>query len=162
MGRGKLLPTVLAGVVALAVSTQFGMGATTAYGQAKGMGAPPSKVEITIRDREHGYETVGMTMPSQETIVVVRNEDGVTHGFASTLFKELPVRVENGTEVKGKNFRSFHVDPGQTMILQFSTAPTKFGPYGGAESIRHAIWCDIHPEVKGEIYVIETRGETGG
>ena len=148
--------------VAAAGTMLWSAGTGAAYAQAEGMGAPPSKVEITIRDRQHGYETVGITMPSQKTIVVVRNENSVTHGFASTLFKDLPVRVENGKEVKGKTFRSFQVEPGHTMTLGFSTAPTKFGPYGGAESIRHAIWCDIHPEVKGEIYVIETRGEVGG
>lgn len=148
--------------VAVVGTMLLSAGTGTAYGQAEGMGAPPSKVEITIKDRQHGYQTVGITMPSQDTTIVVRNEDSVTHGFASTLFKDLAVRVENGKEVKGKNFRSFHVEPGHTMTLEFSTAPTKFGPYGGAESIRHAIWCDIHPEVKGEIYVIETRGEVGG
>lgn len=57
---------------------------------------------------------------------------------------------------------AFRVDPGKTMTLHFSTAPTKFGPAGSAESLRHALWCDIHPEVKGELYVIETRGEIGG
>jgi hypothetical protein len=119
-------------------------------------------VEITIKDREHGYETVGITMPSQDTMIRVRNEDSVTHGFASNLFKGIPVHVENGVEVKGKGFRSFHVDPGQTMTLHFSTASTKFGPAGSAESLRYALWCDMHPEVKGEVYVIETRGEIGG
>lgn len=163
MRRGKLLPTVLAGLIAAAVSTQLGMGATTAYAQAKGMGTAPSKLVITIKDREHGYQTVGATMPSQETVIVVRNEDSVTHGFASKLFKDIPVRMEGGVELKGKNFRSFHVDSGKTMTLQFATAPSNFDPLtGGAESQRFAIWCDIHPEVKGEIYVIETRGETGG
>ena len=37
----------------------------SAYAQAAGMGAPPSKVEIIIKDRQHGYETAGFTMPSQ-------------------------------------------------------------------------------------------------
>lgn len=148
--------------LALVTLTLPGMGTDIAYAQAAGMGAPPSKVEITIRDMQHGYETVGITMPSQDTIITVRNEDSVTHGFASNLFKGIPVHVENGVEVKGKGFRSFHVDPGQTMTLHFSTAPTKFGPAGGAESLRYALWCDIHPEVKGEVYVIETRGEIGG
>jgi hypothetical protein len=133
------------------------------YAQAKGMEAPPSKVEITIRDRQHGYETVGITMPSHDTIIVVRNQDSVTHGFASTLFKDIPVKVEGGTEVRGKQFRSFHVDAGKTMTLRFATAPSNFDPLtGGAESLRHALWCDIHPEVKGELFVIETRGEIGG
>ena len=48
------------------------------------------------------------------------------------------------------------------MTFGFSTAPSNFDPQtGGAESIRHALWCDIHPEVKGELF-IETRGDIGG
>ena len=138
-------------------------GSTIVYAQGKGMEAPPSKVEITIKDRQHGYETAGFTMPSQDTIIVVRNQDGVTHGFASKLFKDIPVKVEGGTEVRGKQFKSFHVDAGKTMTLRFATAPSNFDPKtGGAESIRHALWCDIHPEVKGELFVIETRGDIGG
>lgn len=135
----------------------------SAYAQTAGMGAPPSKVEITIKDSQHGYEAAGFTMPSQETIIVVRNQDAVTHGLASTLFKNIPVKVEGGIEVRGKQFKSFHVDAGKTMTLRFSTAPSNFDPVtGGAESIRHALWCDIHPEVKGELFVIETRGDIGG
>ena len=140
----------------------FGAGTGTAYAQAQEMGAPPSKVEITIKDRQHGYQTVGVTHPSQDTIIVVRNEDTVTHGFASRLFRDIDVQVENGKEVWGKNFRSFHVEPGHIMTLRFSTAPTKLSRYVGAESMRHAIWCDIHPEVRGELYVVETRGDLGG
>ncbi len=135
----------------------------SAYAQAAGMGAPPSKVEITIKDRQHGYETAGFTMPSHETIVVVRNQDSVTHGLASTLFKNVAVKVEGGTEVRAKQFKSFHIDAGKTMTLRFATAPSNFDPQtGGAESVRHALWCDIHPEVKGELFVIETRGDIGG
>lgn len=160
--RGHSL-TALAVPLALAVMMLPGAGTNTLYAQAPGMGAPPSKVEITVRDREHGYKTVGITMPSQDTTIVIHNQDTVTHGFASKLFKDIPVRVEGGIELKGKNFRSFHVDAGKTMTLHFSTAPSQFDPATGiAESVRHALWCDIHPEVKGEVYVIETRGEIGG
>lgn len=155
--------TLLAVPVALAAMMLSGTVTNILYAEAPGMGAPPSKVEITIKDRQHGYETVGLTMPSHDTTVVVRNQDTVAHGFASKLFKDIPVRMEGGIEVRGKNFKSFHVDPGQVMTLHFSTAPSKFDPATGiAESIRHALWCDIHPEVKGELYVIETRGEVGG
>lgn len=155
--------TLLAVPIAVAALTLPGVGTDTVYAQAKGMGEPLSKVEITIKDRNHGYETVGFTMPSHDTTIVVRNEDTVTHGFASNLFKGIPVRMEGGVEVRGKNFKSFHVEPGKTMTLQFATMPTRFDPAtGGAESLRHALWCDIHPEVKGELYVIETRGEIGG
>ena len=140
-----------------------GMGTDTAYAQAKGMGAPPSKVEITIKGRQHGYETVGLTMSSHDTTIVVHNKDSVTHGFASNLFKGTPVRVEGGGEVQGKNYKSYHVDAGKTMTLHFATAPSNFNASTGiAESARYALWRDIHPEVKGEVYVIETRGEVGG
>jgi hypothetical protein len=149
--------------LAVAALMAWSGGHEMAYAQSKGMGAPPSKIEITIKDRQHGYETVGSTMPSQETIIVVRNQDAVTHGLASTLFKDIPVKVDGGLEVRGKKFKSFHVDAGKTMTLRFSTAPSNFDPStGGADTVRHALWCDIHPEVKGELFVIETRGDIGG
>ncbi|TKB92988.1 MAG: hypothetical protein E8D40_02375 [Nitrospira sp.] len=157
---GAVKSVVLVAVAAWAV---LAGGHDIAYAQAAGMGAPPSKVEIIIKDRQHGYETAGFTMPSQDTIIVVRNQDSVTHGFASKLFKDIPVKVEGGTEVRGKQFKAFHVDAGKTMTLRFATVPSNFDPAtGGAESVRHALWCDIHPEVKGELFVIETRGDVGG
>jgi len=164
MRRQRNVFTAIGVPLALAAFTLPGMGVDTVYAQAKEMGASPSKVEITIRDREHGYETVGTTMPSQDTMIVVHNQDTVTHGFASNLFKEIRVSVENGTELRGKHyFKSFHVEPGQTMTLRFATAPSKFEPLlGPSGRLRYVIWCDIHPEVKGEVYVIETRGELGG
>jgi hypothetical protein len=147
--------------IAAAGAMLWSTGTGTAYAQAQGMGAPPSKVEITIKDRQHGYQTVGTTHPSQDTIIVVRNEDTVTHGLASRLFRDIDVKVENGKEVKGKNFRSFHVEPGQIMTLRFSTAPTTLSRNVEAESVRWALWCDIHPEVRGELYIVETRGDLG-
>ena len=152
----------LAAYVAVAGIMLLSAGTITACAQSQGKGDSPSKVEITIKDRQHGYQTVGVTHPSQETIIVVRNEDKVTHGFASRLFRDIDVQVENGKEVEGTNFRSFHVEPGHNMTLRFSTVPTKLSRYVGAESMRHAIWCDIHPEVRGELYVVETRGDLGG
>lgn len=156
--------TLLAIPIAVATFTLPGTGMDTAYAQAKGMGGPLSKLEITIKDREHGYDTVGSTTPSQDTTIVVRNLDSVTHGFAAKLFKEVPVRMEGeGLLVEGKKVKSYHVDPGKTMTLHFSTMPSKHDPATGiAETVRYAIWCDIHPEVKGELYVIETKGEIGG
>jgi len=161
--RGYATISDVAVSLVLTALTVLGTGPHTLYAQAPGMEAPPSKVEVTIKDRHEGYETVGFTMPSHDTTIVVRNLDTVTHGFASNLFNNIPVRMEGGVEVKGKRFRSFHVDPGKTMTLQFATAPSKFDPLtGGTESLRYALWCDIHPEVTGEVYVIETRGELGG
>lgn len=166
MNAKRHITTFLTVPMALAAAAMLpGGGPVPVYAaEVAAMKEPPVKLEITIRDRAHGYETVGQTMPSTETTIVVRNQDTVTHGFASKLFKEVGVRMEGeGLEVRGKALRSFHVDPGKTMTLHFSTMPSTFDPGTGiAESVRHAIWCDIHPEVKGELYVIETRGEIGG
>jgi len=163
MRRQRHVFTAIAVPLALAAFTLPGMGVDTIYAQEKGTGAAPSKVEITIRDRVHGYETVGHTYPSQDTMIVVHNKDAVTRGLASMLFKEIRVSVENGTEIQGKYFKSFHVEPGKTMTLRFATAPSKFEPLlGPSGSLRYALWCDIHPEVKGEVYVIESRAELYG
>ncbi|MDF0642487.1 MAG: hypothetical protein P0111_00530 [Nitrospira sp.] len=159
--RGHTIGLLAVPIIAAALML---VGTGTAYAQAKGMGAPPSKVEITIKDRTHGYDTVGFTMPSQDTTIVVRNMDSVTHGFAAKLFKEVSVRMEgDGVLVEGRNIKAYHVDPGKTMVLHFSTMASKNDPATGiAESARYAIWCDIHPEVRGELYVVETKGEVGG
>ena len=162
MSVRRLGTTLFSIPFAVATVVAWSAGPDIAQAQTKETGAQPSKVEITIKDRQHGYHTVGMTHPSHDTIVVVRNEDTVTHGFASRLFRDIDVQMENGKEVWGKNFRSFHVDPGQSMTLRFSTAPMRLGIHGPVESMRHAIWCDIHPEVRGELYVIETKGDVGG
>lgn len=161
--RGHTI-TLLALPFAVAAITLLGMGTESAYAQAKGMGGAPSKVEITIKDRDHGYATVGFTTPSQDTTIVVRNLDSVTHGFAAKLFKEVPVRMEgDGVLLEGKKVKSYHLDPGKTMTLHFSTMPSKSDPATGiAETVRYAIWCDIHPEVRGELYIVETKGEIGG
>lgn len=157
--------TLLVVPIVLAAVMLPGGGPNPVYAAEKGaMLPPPHKLEITIRDREHGYETVGLTTPAADTTIVVRNQDTVTHGFASTLFKEVQVRMEGeGREVRGKTLKSFHVEPGKVMTLHFSTMPSQFDPVSGtAETKRYVIWCDIHPEVKGELYIIETKGESGG
>lgn len=99
--RGHTVRLLAVSVSFAAMTGWSAMGVDRALGQAPGMGAPPSKVEITIKDRQHGYETVGLTMPSHDTTVVVRNQDTVTHGFASKLFKDISVRMEGGIEVAG-------------------------------------------------------------
>ncbi|MBI4401127.1 MAG: hypothetical protein HY581_05800 [Nitrospirae bacterium] len=165
MNRKRHITRFLTVPMALAAMMLPGGEPNPVYAAEKGaMSASPHKMEITIRDREHGYETVGLTTPSADTTIVVRNQDTVTHGFASTLFKEVPVRMEGeGTEVRGKTLKSYHVDPGKAMTLHFSTMPSKFDTVTGiAETARYVIWCDIHPEVKGELYIIETKGEIGG
>ena len=86
------------------------------------------------------YQVKGHTMPGALTAIVLKNNDTVTHGFSSSLFKDVQVRKEgDAVEVKGKGVRSFHVDPGKTATLYFTK-----GHSAERETMQYPFWCDIH------------------
>lgn len=162
-------PKLLVAVpLALAAGTLMGMEVDKANAQAPGMIAPAQELTFVIRDRNHGYEQLtGTAMAGALMKIVVRNEDSVTHGFASRLFDGITVKMEGqGKELTGKKMKTYHLDPGQVMTLTL-TKPSAVEPgglYGGNEAATqyHTIWCDIHPEVRGELLVVETVGYPEG
>jgi hypothetical protein len=114
------------------------------------------KIEVTMKDKE--YLVKGHTLPGALTAIVIRNQDSVTHGFSSSLFKDVPVRKEgDAVEMKDKGVKSFHVDPGKTAMLYF-----KKGHSSERETIQYPFWCDIHSNMKGEFLIVETTGEVVG
>ena len=123
-----------------------------------------AKIEITISDK--GYDVKGQTTPGTLTAIVVRNEGSMTHGISSPLFKSGVVKKEGaGVEIrgpKGKGFRAYHLEPGQTMTLYFSKPSTSDPATGISETSQVPFWCDIHTHMKGEFLVVETKGEIGG
>ena len=123
-----------------------------------------SKVEVTISDQ--GYNVKGQTTPGALTAIVVRNQGSMTHGISSPLFKAGIVKKEgDGVEIrgpKGKGFRAYHLEPGQTMTLYFSKPSASDPATGISETSQVPFWCDIHTHMKGEFLVVETRGEIGG
>ena len=123
-----------------------------------------AKIEITISDK--GYDVKGQTTPGTLTAIVVRNEGSMTHGISSPLFKSGVVKKEGaGVEIrgpKGKGFRAYHLEPGQTMTLYFSKPSTSDPATGISETSQVPFWCDIHTHMKGEFLVVETKGEVGG
>ena len=122
------------------------------------------KVEITVTDR--GYEVKGHTTPGSLTKIVVRNNGSTTHGISSPLFKDGVVKKEgDGVEIrgaKGKGYRAYHLEPGQTMTLQFKKESRPDPATGISETMQVPFWCDIHSHMKGEFLVVETKGEVGG
>lgn len=142
---------------ALALGGLVGVGGVGPPAVAAETTAPEVTIHVTIKNM--AFHVTGYGREGNPTVIVVRNEDGVTHGFYSPLFKETPVRLEgDGYQVAGKDGPSFRVDPGKTMTLHFTkgsaTAPlTMMSPL-----MRHVIWCDMHPDVKGELFVIERKG----
>ncbi|HTL61606.1 MAG TPA: hypothetical protein VL261_08165 [Nitrospira sp.] len=123
-----------------------------------------SKVEVTISDQ--GYNVKGQTTPGALTAIIVRNQGSMTHGISSPLFKAGVVKKEgDGVEIrgqKGKGFRAYHLEPGQTMTLYFSKPSTSDPATGISETSQVPFWCDIHTHMKGEFLVVETKGEIGG
>ena len=122
------------------------------------------KVEVTITDQ--GYSVKGHTMTGALTAIVVRNTGSMTHGLSSPLFKVGVTKKEgDGVEIrgpKGKGFRAYHLDPGQTMTLYFSKPSASDPATGISETSQVPFWCDIHTHMKGEFLVVETKGEIGG
>jgi hypothetical protein len=125
---------------------------------------PEMKIEVTMKDK--AYIVKGVSTPGALTAIVVRNEDSVTHGFSSPVFKEAIVRKEGGgvefRGAKGKGVRSYHLDPGRTMTLYFKKGSQPDAATGISDTQQIPFWCDLHANMKGEFLVVETRGEIGG
>ncbi|TAJ24734.1 MAG: hypothetical protein EPO64_09155 [Nitrospirae bacterium] len=118
--------------------------------------AEPMKIEVAITDQE--FKVSGHTLVGELTEITVRNQGTMTHGFTSPLFNDVGVKVEGDAQaLKVKGVNAYHVDPGKTMKIYF-TKHSKSEP----ETMRYVFWCDIHPNMKGELFVIETKGEIGG
>jgi len=122
------------------------------------------KVEVTITDK--GYDVKGYTTPGSLTKIIVRNQGSMTHGISSPMFKEGVLKKEgDGVEIrgpKGKGFRAYHLEPGQTMTLTFKKESRPDPATGISETSQVPFWCDIHTHMKGEFLVLETKGEVGG
>jgi hypothetical protein len=123
--------------------------------------ADEGKIDVTITDK--GYTVDGHTTPGAITKIILHNKGTMTHGFSSRIMKDTPVRVEgDGKEVMAYGVKSIHVDAGKTATLIFSK-PSKHDPATGiSETQQYGLWCDIHPHMRGEFLILETKGEVGG
>ena len=119
---------------------------------------------ITTGGTERGF-TLMAGMP---TVIQLRNRDFVAHEFMSTLFRDVPFRMSgNATLVKTARAAGVRLDPGQTVTLEFNAPMAKEDQYGARESIYDVFWCNVHgkehgQKMRGELAIIETRGEIGG
>jgi hypothetical protein len=153
MRRGSHILKPLLASMAFALAALPGLGTdTTPVAQA----ADKMKIEVVMKDK--AYKVTGHTLPGSLTSIVLKNEDTIEHGFTSPLLDEVTVHMEGeGISLEGKGVKAYHVRPGKSLTLHF----TKFSKEE-PETQRFVFWCDLHPEMKGEIFVIETKGELGG
>ena len=74
--------------IMLAVGAMLGMGMVASAVQSA---EPTKKIEIVAKDKE--WKVSGYTLTDAPTEIVIRNEDTTTHGFNSSLFKDVKVTV---------------------------------------------------------------------
>ena len=135
----------------------------------------PREVDVAITINEKAFHiTKGGTargftlMAGMPTVIELRNRDLVAHEFVSTLFRDVPFRISgNATVIKTERAAGLRIDPGQTVTLEFNAPVAKPDQYGALESMYDLFWCNVHgkehgQKMRGELAIIETRGEIGG
>lgn len=105
-----------------------------------------TRIDITIRDSTFVLDRPVASQPGIPTVIIIRNEDIVKHGFTSTIFQGTLVRAQGeGIAAYGRNLDGFYVGPGKTLVLRMTIE----------EAGRHRFRCDLHPNMKGEVLVLD-------
>lgn len=107
---------------------------------------PEQRIEIIMKDYDFQLINPTPVRPAMPTVIILRNQDIVRHGFYSALLQGILVQGEGeGVAAYGKGVEGFYVDPGKTLVIRFNNQrPGKY-------SFR----CDLHPQMKGEAYVMD-------
>ena len=102
--------------------------------------------EITIRNYDFVLSQPVPIRLHVPTVIILRNQDIVRHGFTSPMLAHMLVHGEGeGISAYGKGVEGFYVDPGKTLVIRFT--PERSGKY--------SFKCDLHPDMKGELYLLE-------
>ena len=107
---------------------------------------PEQRIEIIMKDYDFQVVKPAPVRPALPTVIIIRNQDIVRHGFYSAMLQGVLVQGEGeGVAAYGKGVEGFYVDPGKTLVIRFNNQrPGKY-------SFR----CDLHPQMKGEAYVMD-------
>ncbi len=153
---------IMVAVFALAASA-------VAQQDAKGSTRTQVDAEVVMKDKAfhitQGESGKGILLVSGERADIrLRNEDSVAHEFVSTMLYNVPFQLNGaGTLVKAPKAAGVRVDPGQTVVLSFDVpADTK-----EFQHLYEVFWCNVHGKqhgdaMRGEILIVDQRGETGG
>ena len=104
------------------------------------------RLEVIIRD--YNFEVIHRTPVSLggDTVVIVRNQDIVRHGFTSPAFAQLYLRAEGeGLASYGKGIEGFYLEPGKTLVIRLVLE----------RSGRLSFHCDLHPDMRGELVLLD-------
>lgn len=108
--------------------------------------AQEQRIDITIQNYEFVLSQPTPIRLGVPTVIILRNQDIVRHGFTSPALPPLYIRTEGeGISAYGKGMEGFYIDPGKTLVLHFTTEL----------SGRYSFQCDLHPQMKGELFLLE-------
>jgi hypothetical protein len=122
--------------------------ASTPHGTASDVGLAPeeNRIDISIRNSSFVFDRPVASQPGMPTVIVLRNEDIVRHGFTSSILRGVMVRAEGeGISAYGRSLEGFYVGPGKTLVLRLTID----------EPGKHSFQCDLHPGMKGEVLVLD-------
>ncbi|MEB2338847.1 MAG: hypothetical protein OZ918_09515 [Nitrospirales bacterium] len=104
------------------------------------------RIELLMRNYDFALSDPRPIRFGVPTVIILRNQDIVPHGFQSSALPTLRIRAQGeGLTAYGIGIEGFHVDPGKTLVLHFV-------PESNA---RLTFRCDLHPQMKGELFVLE-------
>lgn len=139
----RVVVVILAGLLGFMLMNLPGSGVSA---QSPAQGLPEQRIEIIMKDYDFQVVKPAPVRPALPTVIIIRNQDIVRHGFYSAMLQGILVQGEGeGVAAYGKGVEGFYVDPGKTLVIRFNNQrPGKY-------SFR----CDLHPSMKGEVYVME-------
>ena len=141
--RRRVVVVMLAGLLGAMLTNLPGSGVSA---QSPAQGLPEQRIEIIMKDYDFQVVKPAPVRPALPTVIIIRNQDIVRHGFYSAMLQGILVQGEGeGVAAYGKGVEGFYVDPGKTLVIRFNNQrPGKY-------SFR----CDLHPQMKGEAYVMD-------
>jgi len=133
-------------VAGLLVAMVMNLAGSDVDAQSPAQGLPEQRLEIIMKDYDFQVVKPAPIRPGLPTVIILRNQDIVRHGFYSSMLMGILVQGEGeGVAAYGKGVEGFYVDPGKTLVIRFNNQrPGKY-------SFR----CDLHPQMKGEAYVMD-------
>jgi hypothetical protein len=128
------------------VSPGFMLNPPTVSPHSDSLFAKEQRIDITIQDSEFLFSHPVAPQLGRPTVIILRNQDIVQHGFTSSILKGVQVRAQGeGMAAYGKGLEGFYVNPGKTLVLRLTID----------QPGRHSFRCDLHPTMKGEVLVLE-------
>ncbi|MEK6605446.1 MAG: hypothetical protein AABY77_06110, partial [Nitrospirota bacterium] len=82
---------------------------------------PEQRIEIIMKDYDFQVVKPAPIRPALPTVIIIRNQDIVRHGFYSAMLQGILVQGEGeGVAAYGKGVEGFYVDPGKTLVIRFN------------------------------------------